>query len=352
MGAKVRIAILGASGYTGAELVRLLAHHPNVDIKALSANRKAGQPMGTVFPHLASLKLPPLSAMDTVDFSAVDFVFCALPHGTTQPLIRDLLDGPHGGTLRIADLSADFRLKDPEVYARWYGQPHQATDLQKEAVYGLVERNRKAIRAARLVAVPGCYPTSAQLPLLPLLEAGLIQSNGLIIDSKSGASGAGRDPKEGSLHCEVSEGIHAYAIASHRHLPEIEQELSGAAGETVMVTFTPHLVPMNRGILSTIYARLLDGICTSDVRRCLQEAYGKEAFVHVAPEGALVHTRFVRGSNQVMIGVHSDRVPGRIILTCAEDNLIKGASGQAIQNMNVMMGFDETLGLQQVPLFP
>jgi N-acetyl-gamma-glutamyl-phosphate reductase len=348
----VNVAILGASGYTGAELVRLLSRHPRVALKALTANRKAGQSFASVFPHLGGLDLPTLVAIEDVDWSTIDFVFCALPHGTTQTIIKDLMDGPHGARLRIADLSADFRLADPEEYARWYGHAHAAVELQKEAVYGLVEVSRGAIAGARLVAVPGCYPTSAQLPLIPLLKAGVIDDDFIIIDSKSGVSGAGRDPKEGSLHCEVSEGIHAYGIGSHRHGPEIDQGLSLAAGRPVVSTFTPHLVPANRGILSTIYVRPTAGKTLADLRATLEDAYAGEAFVRVVPEGVVPHTRHVRGSNYVLIGVHADRAPGRVILTCVEDNLVKGASGQAIQNMNVMLGFPETQGLEQQPLFP
>ncbi|WP_041795204.1 N-acetyl-gamma-glutamyl-phosphate reductase [Pararhodospirillum photometricum] len=350
---RVRVAILGASGYTGAELVRLLSRHPRVTLAALTANRKAGQALAQVFPHLGGLDLPVLSSVEAVDWAGIDFVFCALPHGTTQALLRDLLDGPHGGRLRIADLSADFRLRDPEVYAQWYGHAHQAVDLQKEAVYGLTERNRTALKTARLVAVPGCYPTSAQLPLSPLLAAGLIETDPLIIDAKSGASGAGREAREGSLHCEVSEGVHAYGIGgTHRHTPEIEQELSLAAGRPVRVTFTPHLMPMNRGILSTIYVRLTEGTTVDALRDHLAATYAGEPFVRVVSASEAVHTRHVRGSNHVLIGVHADRSPGRAILVCAEDNLVKGASGQAIQDMNVMLGFEETLGLGQAPLFP
>lgn len=348
----VSVAILGASGYTGAELIRLLSRHPRVRLAALTANRKAGQTVAEAFPHLRTLDLPPLTAVEAVDWSAIDFVICALPHATTQTILRALLEGPQGDRLRIADLSADFRLKDPEVYARWYGHAHQAVALQQEAVYGLVEVNRAAIAGARLVAVAGCYPTCAQLPLVPLVRAGLIEAEGIIIDAKSGVSGAGREAKEGTLHCEVSEGIHAYAIGAHRHGPEIEQGLSEAAGHPVMVTFTPHLVPMNRGILSTIYARLKGAREVGDIHAHLSRVYADEPFVTVVPEGVAPHTRHVRGSNHVLIGVHPDRVPGRVILTAVEDNLVKGASGQAIQAMNVMMGFPETLGLDQMPLFP
>lgn len=352
MSETVSVAILGASGYTGAELIRLLSRHPRVRLAALTANRKAGQSVAQVFPHLATLSLPPLTTVEAVDWAAIDVVFCALPHGTTQALVRDLLEGPHGDRLRVVDLSADFRLTDPDLYAAVYGHPHVALDLQQEAVYGLVEINRPALAAARLVAVAGCYPTCAQLPLIPLLRAGVIDADGLIIDAKSGVSGAGRDPKEGSLHCETSEGLHAYGIGTHRHGPEIEQGLSEAAGRPVMVTFTPHLVPMNRGILCTTYATLAEGQDAATARACLAQAFARDPFVTVLPEGGVPQTRHVRGSNHLLIGVHAGRVPGRLILTSVEDNLVKGASGQAIQAMNVMLGFDETLGLDHQPLFP
>ncbi len=348
----VNVAILGASGYTGAELVRLLSRHPRVTIKALTADRKAGQTMGAVFPHLAGLDLPSLVTIDDVAWEEIDFVFCALPHGTTQDIINDLMTGPHKDRLRIADLSADFRLADVELYAKTYGQGHKAPALQTEAVYGLTEINRAAVRSARLVAVPGCYPTSAQLPLIPLLAKGLVETDGIIIDAKSGASGAGRAAKEASLHCEVSEGIHAYGVGNHRHAPEIEQGLSLAAKAPITVTFTPHLVPANRGILSTIYVRLTGGGSVDGLRDALAGFYADEPFVTVVPAGVVPHTRHVRGSNYVLIGVHADRAPGRAILTCVEDNLVKGASGQAIQNMNAMLAFPETLGLDQQPLFP
>jgi N-acetyl-gamma-glutamyl-phosphate reductase len=280
------------------------------------------------------------------DFDKVDFVFCGLPHGTTQDVVAAL---PRH--LKIVDLSADFRLS-PEDYARWYGHAHKAPQLQEEAVYGLSELKREAIAAARLVANPGCYPTSAELPLVPLIEAGMIDADEIIIDAKSGISGAGRAAKEASLFAEVSEGIHAYGIASHRHAPEIEQELSIAAGHKVVVNFTPHLVPMNRGILSTIYVRLRGGAEAADLRAALQRRYAEEPFVRIAGTGMAPATRHVRGSNHCLIGVFADRLPGRAIIVSAIDNLVKGASGQAIQNMNLMAGFPEASALSQEPLFP
>lgn len=344
---EVRVAILGASGYTGAELVRLLARHPDFRITVLTGDRKAGQPLASVFPHLAALSLPDLVAIADVDFAKVDAVFCALPHGTTQEVIAGLPDH-----LKVVDLSADFRLTSLDAYATWYGHAHKAPELQKQAVYGLTELKRDAIRDARLVANPGCYPTSVQLPLVPLLKAGLITAEDIIIDAKSGTSGAGRAAKEANLYCEVTEGIHAYGVASHRHAPEIEQELSLVAGQDVLVAFTPHLMPMSRGMLSTIYVKLAKGAKAADLRAELGKVYADEPFVQVLPEGAVPATRHVRGSNYCFINAFDDRLPGRAIITSVIDNLVKGASGQALQNMNLMYGLAETTGLDQQPMFP
>jgi len=344
---KLRIAILGASGYTGAELVRLLSRHPHVQIVALTADRQAGKPASEVFPQLVLADLPNLTKIDEVDWTGVDFVFCCLPHGLTQEVVAKL-----PAHLRIVDLSADFRLTDLDAYATWYGHAHLAPELQKDAVYGLTELNRDAVRKARLVANPGCYPTAAQLPLIPLIEAGLIVADDIIIDAKSGASGAGRDAKLGSLFAEVADGIHAYGVASHRHAPEIEQGLSEAAGKPIIVNFTPHLMPMSRGILATIYVKLAPGATVDKLRAALADRYRDEYFVKVLPNGTAPATRHVRGSNFVIMSVHADRVPGRAILMAVEDNLVKGASGQAVQNMNVMAGFAEETALEQLPLFP
>jgi N-acetyl-gamma-glutamyl-phosphate reductase len=344
---KLRVGILGASGYTGAELVRLLARHPQVELRLLTADRQAGKPFAEVFPHLGHLPLPKLVKIDEADWSSVDLVFCGLPHGTTQEVIAKL---PRH--LKVVDLSADFRLADVETYAEWYGHAHHAPELQREAVYGLTELKRKEIAPARLVANPGCYPTSAQLPLVPLLEANQIVADDIVIDAKSGVSGAGRDAKQGSLYSEVTEGIHAYGVASHRHAPEIEQGLSEAAGRPIIVNFTPHLMPMSRGILSSIYVRLANGAGVEDLRRTLEQRYEGEAFVRVLPTGQAPATRHVRGSNHCLIGLFADRVPGRAILMSVIDNLVKGASGQAIQNMNLMAGFPETAALEQEALFP
>ncbi|HYD66470.1 N-acetyl-gamma-glutamyl-phosphate reductase [Azospirillum sp.] len=343
----IRVGILGASGYTGAELVRMLLRHPNVEICALTAERQAGKPMAEVFPHLGRYGLPGLVKIEEVHWDKLDVVFCALPHGTTQEVVSGI---PHG--LKVVDLSADFRLTDPAEYAAWYGHEHRAVDLQKEVAYGLTELNRQGVRKARVVANPGCYPTSALLPLMPLLLGELIEPGGIIIDAKSGVSGAGRDAKQANLFSEVSEGFNAYGVGHHRHMPEIEQELRLAAGRPVTVSFTPHLVPMNRGMMSTIYVRMADGANADDLRDALVKQYEGEPFVGVVPAGVAPATRHVRGSNHCLMGVFPDRTPRGAIIVSVIDNLVKGASGQAIQNMNVMLGLGETTGIDQAPMFP
>jgi N-acetyl-gamma-glutamyl-phosphate reductase len=337
------VAILGASGYTGAELVRLIATHPGLRIVALAADRKAGQKLGTVFPHLRHLELPALCTIDAIDFSGVDLAFCALPHATSQEVIATL---PRH--LKIVDLSADFRLRDPAAYARWYGKEHVALDLQAEAVYGLTEFYREEIRAARLVAGTGCNSATGLYALLPLVKAGVIDPDEIVIDLLTGVSGAGRSPQEGTLHAEVSEGMHAYNVARHRHLAEFDQEFSRAAGRPVEVTFTPHLAPMNRGILVTAYVRGE----AEQVHATLAEAYAGEPFLLVLPPGEAPATRHVRGSNFVHLGVIADRRPGRAMVFATLDNLVKGSSGQALQNANLLLGLPETTGLEAAPLFP
>jgi N-acetyl-gamma-glutamyl-phosphate reductase len=344
--------VLGASGYTGAELVRLLLRHPGAEIALLTADRRAGAEMREVFPQFAPFALPRLVAIDSIDWAkaGLDLVFCALPHGTTQKVIKDLM-GKAGAT-KVVDLSADFRLSDLAAYARWYGHAHQASELQGEAVYGLVEVYREKIKAARLVANPGCYTSCAQLALVPLLKAQAIDPDEIVIDAKSGMTGAGRAAKEEMLFSEVSEGIHAYGVGHHRHMAELDQEFSRAAGRQVVVSFTPHLVPMNRGILSTIYVRSPRETAAEDIHAILAKTYASEPFVHVLPFGTVPQTRHVRGSNMTFLGVVKDRVAGRAIIGAALDNLVKGASGQAVQNMNLMLGYPEATGLEQVALFP
>jgi N-acetyl-gamma-glutamyl-phosphate reductase len=339
-----RIAILGASGYTGAELVRLIATHPAMQIVALSADRKAGMRMDEVFPFLRHLDLPILTKIEEIDFSTVDLCFCALPHATTQVVISKLPKD-----LRIVDLSADFRLRDPAEYERWYGAPHAATDLQDEAVYGLTEFYRDEIAIARLVAGTGCNAATGQFALRPLIAAGVIDLDDILIDLKAGVSGAGRSLKENLLHAELSGGTHSYSAGGkHRHLGEFDQEFSAVAGRPVHVQFTPHLLPMNRGILATVYVKGDAKI----VHETLEKAYEKEPFLRVLPFGSLPSTRDIAGSNFCHLGVIGDRIPGRAVVIAVLDNLTKGSSGQAIQNANLMLGLDETTGLMLAPIFP
>ncbi len=352
MATKAKIGVLGASGYSGAELVRMLLRHPRAEITLLTAERSAGKAMREVFPQFSPYELPALIALDGIDWAkaGLEVVFCALPHATTQKVIANLL--AEAPATKVVDLSADFRLHDTAAYAKWYGHEHHAPELQKEAVYGLSEIHRREIKKARLVANPGCYTTCAQLPLIPLIKAKAIDLDEIVCDAKSGMTGAGRAARESMLFSEVSEGFHAYGVGHHRHMAEIDQELSLAAGREVIITFTPHLVPMNRGILSTIYVRGRRGRTPDDLHAILLKSYAKEPFVHVLPFGETPQTRHVRGANMTFIGVAKDRIPGRAIVISALDNLVKGASGQAIQNMNLVMGWPEAMGLEQVALFP
>ncbi len=346
-GGKIRTAVIGASGYTGADLVRLAVRHPDIEIVALTANSHAGKPMEQVYPHLAGFGLPDLVRNEEVDWGGVDAAFCGLPHGTSQDVIATLPEH-----VKVIDISADFRLRDPQTYAEWYGREHVAQDLLKEAVYGLTEHYRNVIRNARLVACPGCYPTATLLLLLPLVEAGVISTDDLIIDAKSGVSGAGRGLKQNTLFCEAGEGMGPYAVGRHRHAPEIEQELSRAASRDVVVNFTPHLIPMSRGEFITAHAKLADGASAADCEQVLAERYADEPFVRMAPDGILPATQQVRGSNYVVLGVREDRIPGRVILMSTLDNLVKGSSGQALQNFNLMFDLPESTALEQLPLFP
>ena len=339
-----KIAILGASGYTGAELVRLISTHGGMEIMALSGDRKAGMEYRDVFPHLRHLDLPKLQTIEDINFDDVDLVFCALPHATSQAVIKEL---PR--TLKIVDLSADFRLRDLSAYEKWYGKPHSAPDMQKEAVYGLTEFYRDEIAGARLVAGTGCNAATGQFALRPLIEAGVIDLDNIIIDLKAAVSGAGRSLKENLLHAELSEGAHAYSVGgTHRHLGEFDQEFSAIAGRPVQVQFTPHLIPANRGILATVYVQ---GEAEA-IHKTLANRYAAEPFLEVLPLGEHPSIRHIRGSNFCHIGVVADRIPGRTIVIATLDNLTKGSSGQALQNANLMLGEAETRGLMMAPLFP
>ena len=338
------VAILGASGYVGAELIRLLSTHPGFEIKAMSADRKAGMTIAQVYPHLRHLDLPVLQKMDEIDFDGIELVFSALPHATGQATLSSLPE-----SVRIIDLSADFRLRDPAAFEKWYATKHTAPELQAEAVYGLAEFYRDQIKTARLVACTGCNAATGQYALRPLIRAGVIGLDDIVIDLKTGVSGAGRALKENLLHAELSEGTHAYAAGGvHRHLGEFDQEFTLDAGRSVEVQFTPHLLPANRGILATVYV-------SGDAAEChkvLSDAYADEPFLHVLPMGEVPSTRHVRGSNFVHVGVVADRKPGRVILFAALDNLTKGSSGHALQNANLMFGIEETTGLMLAPVFP
>ncbi|MEO0981746.1 MAG: N-acetyl-gamma-glutamyl-phosphate reductase [Pseudomonadota bacterium] len=344
MAKTLRAAVLGASGYTGAETIRLLAGHDRVEVVAASANALAGKRLADVFPHLAAADLPLVEA-DAVDWTGVDVAFGCLPHGASQDIIEALPD-----TVRVIDLSADYRLRDARLYEAAYGRHHIAPERTRTAVYGLTEHARGRLPDADVIACPGCYPTATLLALLPPVGAGLVDLEQLIVDAKSGVSGAGRGLKEGNLFSEAAEGLHPYGVGAHRHAPEIEQELAIAAGEGVAVTFTPHLVPMVRGELVTCYVHGE----TNHIRAELERAYEGERFVHVLTEGAPPpDTRHVRGTNHCRISVHRDRAPGRTIIVAVIDNLVKGSGGQAIQNLNAAMGWDEGLGLAGLqPLFP
>ena len=361
----IHTVILGASGYTGAELLRLLENHPAFTIVALTGDSQAGKPIEQVYPHLRTRKLPALVKHTEVDFTDVQLVFCCLPHGTTQEIIAGLPEH-----VRIVDLSADFRLSSGEDYAEWYGHPHRALDLQKEAVYGIPEFARENIRSARLVANPGCYPTCSLLALIPLIRASLIDPDHLVINALSGVSGAGRSVKQELLFTELDGGVSAYGIGKHRHVAEMEQELNLAiaesyeprgvlrAGEprdgfTIRIDFTPHLVPMTRGMLATIHAtKATDDVTLEEAHAALSKAYAHEPFVQVLPlGGASASTHQVRGTNQCFLSVHEGR-NGDLILISVIDNLVKGASGQALQNANLMFGLPETTNLERTAVFP
>ena len=344
----IKVGIYGGSGYTGQELLRLLLGHPGATVVATTSRRFAGQPVAEVYPHLAGLANLSFTDISPDEMAGqADLIFLALPHGVSMEMAPAFVRT--GG--KVIDLSADFRIHDVEVYGAWYG-PHRAAELLPEAVYGLPEMHRERIRQARFVANPGCYPTSIILGLAPALKSQWIDPASVIADSKSGVSGSGREPQIPSLFCEVDGGFKAYKVGGHRHTPEIEQELGLLAGRGMKISFTPHLLPVKRGILSTLYATLTREAGAEELTAFYREFYRDEPFVRICPAGRFPNLSSVVGSNFCDIGVTVDKRTGRLIVVSAIDNLIKGASGQAIQNMNLMCGLDERTGLPGVPLFP
>jgi N-acetyl-gamma-glutamyl-phosphate reductase len=342
---KIRVGIVGGTGYTGVELLRLLARHPNAELACITSRGEAGQPVSDMFPSLRGYVDLHFTDPAQADLQSCDVVFFATPNGIAMQQTRALLEAG----VRVIDLAADFRIKDVAVWEKWYGMTHACPDLVAEAVYGLPEVNRMQIASARLVANPGCYPTAVQLGFMPLLKAGIVDESSLIADAKSGVSGAGRKAETHILFAEAGDNFKAYGVAGHRHLPEISQGLGLMCGKAVRLTFVPHLTPLIRGIHATLYARLTKDV---DLQQLFEQQYQSERFVDVLPAGAHPETRSVRGSNQCRIAVHRPQGGDIVVVLSVIDNLVKGAAGQAVQNMNIMFGFPEALGLEQVPLLP
>ena len=342
----ISVGVVGGTGYTGVELLRLLARHPETVLDAITSRSEAGRNVAELFPNLRGQLDLEFTQPDIGRLCECDVVFFATPNGTAMTMVPQLI----AAGVRVIDLAADFRLRSPAVWEQWYGMPHACPDFLEEAVYGLPEINRTAIRGARLVANPGCYPTAVQLGFLPLIEAQVLDVNHLIADAKSGVSGAGRKASTGALLCEAGENFKAYAVPGHRHLPEIRQGLEAAAGKPIGLTFVPHLTPMIRGIHATLYAPLEDP--TRDLQALYEARYHDEAFVDVLPAGSHPETRSVRGANHCRIAVHQPQEGGMAVILAVIDNLVKGAAGQAVQNMNIMQGFTETLGLNDIALSP
>jgi N-acetyl-gamma-glutamyl-phosphate reductase len=342
----IKVGVVGGTGYTGVELLRLLAGHPDAELAVITSRSEAGRPVADLFPNLrGSLDLA-FSVPDIGQLSACDLVFFATPNGTAMTMVPQLLEAG----VRVIDLAADFRLREADEWQQWYGMEHACPEFLQQAVYGLPEINRAAIAQARLVANPGCYPTAVQLGFLPLLEAGLIDTGHLIADAKSGVSGAGRKAATAALLCEASENFKAYAVPGHRHLPEIRQGLESASGKPVGLTFVQHLTPMIRGIHATLYAQLLDA--DHDLQALFETRYSDEPFVDVLPAGFHPETRTVRGANVCRIAIHRPQQGNTVVVLSVIDNLVKGAAGQALQNMNVMFELSESLGLSNVALLP
>ncbi|MBE9532592.1 MAG: N-acetyl-gamma-glutamyl-phosphate reductase [Proteobacteria bacterium] len=341
----INVGIVGATGYTGVELLRLLATHPEVSLQVITSRSEAGTAVSDLFPNLRGYVDLNFTEPDVDTLAACDVVFFATPHTVAMALVPELIAR---GT-KVIDLSADFRLKDISLWEQWYNTPHTCPDLVEQAVYGLPEVNRDQIKSAQLIAVPGCYPTATQLGFLPLLENNIIDPTRLIADAKSGVSGAGRKASIGALLAESSESMKAYAVAGHRHLPEIEQGLSNASRQDIGLTFVPHLTPMIRGIHATLYGTLTKDV---DLQALFEQRYANEPFVDVMPAGSHPETRSVRGANTCRIAVHQPQGGNTVVVLSVIDNLVKGASGQAIQNMNIMFGFDETLAINTIAVMP
>ncbi|HEC19965.1 MAG TPA: N-acetyl-gamma-glutamyl-phosphate reductase [Gammaproteobacteria bacterium] len=344
----VKVGIVGGTGYTGVELLRLLAAHPEVELALITSRSEAGLPVAEMFPNLRGHVDLAFSAPDAAALAACDVVFFATPNGVAMQSVPELLESG----VKVIDLAADFRLKDADEWAQWYGQPHACPELLGEAVYGLPEVNRAAIKQARLIANPGCYPTAVQLGLLPLLEAGLVDAGRLVADCKSGVSGAGRKASVATLLCETSESFKAYAVPGHRHLPEIRQGLNRTIGGEVGLTFVPHLTPMLRGIHATLYANLSNAATKTDLQALFQQRYADEPFVDVLPAGSHPETRSVKGANTCRIAIHRPQGGDTLVVLSVIDNLVKGAAGQAVQNMNILCGLPETAGLEGIALVP
>lgn len=345
----IKVGIVGGTGYTGVELLRIIVNHPQAELVAITSRAEAGTRVDELYPNLRGHLDLRFSHPDSALMAQCDVVFFATPHNVAMNMMPELL----GLDTRVIDLSADFRLRDHQLWSKWYGEPHACPEILAEAVYGLPEFNREAIREAQLVACPGCYPTSVQLALMPLLKNKLVDVRRLISNSASGVSGAGRQAKIDSLYAEAADSFKSYAVAGHRHLPEIEQGLQDMAGEEVQLTFVPHLLPVIRGIQSTLYAELSDSaVALDEIQYLFEENYADEPFVDVLPAGSHPQTRSVKGSNTCRIALHRPQGRDTLVILSVIDNLVKGASGQAIQNMNIMFGLDETAGLNTVALLP
>lgn len=341
----IKVGIVGGTGYTGVELLRLLAQHPQAQLTTITSRKEAGMPVADMFPNLRGRVSLKFEDPATAPLARCDIVFFATPNGIAMTQARELL----ASGVKVIDLAADFRLTDVSSWEKWYGMTHACPDLVAEAVYGLPELNRGKIKGARLIANPGCYPTAVQLGFLPLIEAGVVDLNHLIADAKSGVSGAGRKAEVHTLMAEASDNFKAYGVAGHRHLPEISQGLSQVAGADVGLTFVPHLTPMIRGIHATLYARLNKEV---DVQALFEKRYANEAFVDILAPGMHPETRSVRAANICRIALHRPQGGATVVVLSVIDNLVKGASGQAIQNMNILFDLSETLGLDQVPVLP